>query len=490
MQEELLGQITQARATAGGRSTNARQRIGRLLDPGSFEEYGPLAGRTTKTDDPINADGMLGGIGKVADAPVVVACYDTDQIEGRQSDRNLRKMSKLLYLAHEHRWPFICFTDGKGARLDDPLPPPPIAVSARGRFDLLDGLAELNGWVPTISIVSGACCEGHSAIAMMTDFTVAAESASFAAHDGPPIPASDFATQGDIDLVLKTDAEAIDAARQYLSFYLTPETDFAPSDSANAIADVIPDNRRRPYDMGKVMNALVDADSAFELAPRWGRSMLTALARIGGKTVGVYANQPKSPLAGAIDADAADKAARFIELCDAYDYPIVSLIDNPGYMVGPKAESEGIARHHARPLTALHHRSVPLYSIQIRKAYGLGPYAMSGWGSARRMPDLRLAWPSVESGGMSLEGAAYLVKRKEIQAADSPEEALRIRDEYAETMRDASSGLRAARSYQFDDVLMPADTRPRLINLLKALPPPDRNPHRFGGLKRHAIDLR
>ena len=490
MQDELLAQITHASAAANSEAKTARARIDRLLDPDSFEEYGPLAGRTTKTDDPVTADGMLGGIGRIAGSPVIVACYDTDQIEGRQSERNVRKISKLLYLAHEHRWPFICFADGRGARLDDPFAPPPIAVSAKGRFNLLDGLAELNGWVPTISIVSGECCDGHAAIAMLTDFTVAAESATFAAHEGPKVAAGEYAAMGDVDLVLKTDEAAIDTARQYLIFYLDASTAFTPSADAEAIADRVPDNRRRPYDMRKVMNALVDADSALELAPKWGRSMLTALARMGGKTIGVYANQPKSPLAGAIDADAADKAARFIELCDAYDYPIVSLVDNPGYMVGPKAEGEGIARHHARPLTALHHRKVPLYSVQIRKAYGLGPYAMSGWGSARRMPDLRLAWPSVESGGMSLEGAAYLVKRKEIRAAESPEEALRIRDEYAESMRDANSGLRAARSYQFDDVLLPADTRPRIISMLKTLPPSDRNPHRLGGLKRHAIDLR
>ena len=243
--------------------------------------------------------------------------------------------------------------------------------------------------------------------------------------------------------------------------------------------------------MRKVVEALVDLGSALELAPKWGRSMLTALARMGGRTIGVYANQPKSPLAGAIDSDAADKAARFVELCDAYDYPIISLIDNPGYMVGPKAEREGIARHHARPLAALHHRSVPLYAVQLRKAYGLGPYAMSGWGSARRVPELRLAWPSVESGGMSLEGAAYLVKRKEIMAAESPEEALSIRDAYAETMRDANSGLRAARSYQFDDVIVPAETRPKIISMLEKLPRRELpRPQQDGGRKRHSIDLR
>lgn len=505
MQDGLIEQIEAARrdgldaarpgvvdaAHANGR-LSARERLALLLDAGSLTEFGGLAGKTTKVDDVVAADGLVGGVGEVAGRPVVVASYDVSADGGRQSDRNLRKMAKLLYLAVEHRWPFVCFTDGAGARADEPLVPPPIAVTPRGRFDLLDGLAELNGWAPTIAVVSGECNEGHSAIAMLSDLVVATEGSSIAAHAGPSIPIKDYAKSGDVDLVVSGEIEAIEVTRRYLELYLRPliaESEIA--EDALQIADVIPENRRRPYDMRKVMNALVDKDSALELAPAWGRSMLTALARLGGRTVGIYANQPKSPLAGAIDAAAADKAARFVELCDAYDLPIVSLIDNPGYMVGPKAEREGIARHHARPLAALHHRSVPLYAVQLRKAYGLGPYAMSGWGSAQRMPELRLAWPSVESGGMSLEGAAYLVKRKEILAAKDAAEALAIRDGYAEKMRDANSGLRAGRSYQFDDIIAPSDTRPRLIEMLRRVPVRDVRPTAVdGGLKKHPIDLR
>lgn len=492
VQEELTEQILAARKSATARARAPHSRLSLLLDSDSFVEYGALAGRTSKADDNITADGLVGGVGNIAGAPVVVACYDTDLLDGQQSDRNLRKMAKLLYLSAEHRWPFVCFADGKGARPDDPRSPPPIAVTPRGRFDLLDGLAEINGWAPTVSIVGGACHDGHAAIAMLTDCTITVKNATFQAHGGPAISAEDYAQAGNVDLIVATEAEAIAAARRYLEFYLLATADAVTvPENAAQIGDVIPENRRRPYDMRNVMTALVDQDSALELAPKWGRSMLTAFARLGGRTIGVYANQPKSPLAGAIDADAADKAARFIELCDAYDYPIVSLIDNPGYMVGPKAERDGIARHHARPLAALHHRSVPLYAVQLRKAYGLGPYAMSGWGSARRVPELRLAWPSVESGGMSLEGAAYLVKRKEILAAENSEEALRIRDTYAESMRDANSGLRAARSYQFDDVILPAETRPRIISMLHKLRPREMpKPQQEGGHKRHTIDLR
>jgi len=469
---------------------SARQRIDRLVDDDSFVEYGALAGATTQPQDQVWADALVGGVALVAGHSVVVASYDVSVAHGTQSDRNQRKMAKLMYLAVEHRWPFVCFADGDGARPDDALPAPPIAVTPRGRFDLLDGLAELNGWAPTLCVVGAACTDGHAAIAMLSDFVIATKDARFAAHGGPWRTAQDLAKSGDVDILVSDDGDAIEAARRYLELYLLSAIDDAePSADAERIADIIPDNRRRPYDMRKVVAALADCDSVLEIGADWGRSMLTAIARLGGHTIGIYANQPKSPLAGAIDAAAADKAARFIELCDAYEYPIVSLIDNPGYMVGPKAEREGIARHHARPLSALHHRTVALYSVQIRKAYGLGPYAMSGWGSARRMPELRLAWPSVESGGMSLEGAAYLVKRKEILAAPDQQSALAIRDAYAAKMRDASSGLRAGRSYQFDDVIEPADTRQRITAMLQRTPRQlDSTPER--STKKHSIDPR
>jgi acetyl-CoA carboxylase carboxyltransferase component len=232
------------------------------------------------------------------------------------------------------------------------------------------------------------------------------------------------------------------------------------------------------------VDAFADDASVLELGRAWGPSMITALARLGGRSVGIFANQPLSANAGAIDSVAADKAARFVELCDAYELPLVSFVDNPGYMVGRDAERGGIARHHARPLSALHHRTVPLYSVQVRKAYGLGPYAMSGYGSSRNVPELRLAWPSVESGGMSLEGAAYLVKRKEIQAAPTPVEARAIRDGYAEQMRDVASGVRAGRTYSFDDVVLPEETRPRIIAMLS------RVPRRLPAAKKHPIDPR
>ena len=496
LEDQLVRQIAEARARGGddarpgvveeahrrGRLT-ARERLTALFDAASFIEYGALAGATTHRDDQAYADGLVGGVGLVYGQPVAGVSYDESVRGGTQSDRNQRKMAKLVYLAVEHRWPFVCFVDGGGARTDDPRPPPPIAVTPRGRFDLYDGLAELNGWAPTVAIASGRAVDGHAGIAMLSDIVIATRDAEFGTQDGHCRGATDYAKSGDVDVLVDREGEAVAAARAYLRLFVADDVPGVPAADATAIADLIPENRRRPYDMRRVVEAFADADTVFELGAVWGRSMLTALARLEGRTIGIFANQPKSPLAGAIDAAAADKASRFVELCDAHDVPLVSFVDNPGYMVGPQAEREGIARHHARPLAALHHRTVPLCSVQVRKAYGLGPYAMSGWGAARRVPELRLAWPSVESGGMSLEGAAYLVKRKEILAAGTREEAMAIRNGYAERMRDAASGLRAGRSYQFDDVIEPADTRATISALLQRIPR-QRSP------KKHPIDPR
>lgn len=478
-----------AAAHASGRLT-ARERMAGLLDADSFVEYGPLAGETSEVDDTSPADGLVAGSGLIDGQPVVAASYDQSVHQGTQSARNQRKLSRLIYLANTHRWPFVCFVDGDGARRDEPLRPPPIVAATGVRWDLYDGLAELSGWAPTLAIVSGRSIDGHAGIAMLSDFVVATEDSEFGSWgpsggNGDPTLRSvaDYAASGDVHLVVADESAAIAAARRYLGYCLQEFPTGEKSPTHDEIISLIPDDRRRPYDMRKVIAAFADADSVMELSPGWGRAMLTAFARLGGRSVGIFANQPASSIAGAIDSDAADKAARFVELCDAYEFPLISFVDNPGYMVGPQAERDGMARHHARPLSALHHRTVPLYSVQLRKAYGLGPSAMSGFGSSRVVPELRLAWPSVESGGMSLEGAAYLVKRKEIHAAKSREEAFRIRNEYADQRRAVASGLRAGRSFSFDDIVDPLDTRDLIRSMVERVP-------RSLGPKKHPIDPR
>ena len=486
-QTRAVDQLLSARSKALAGCAQARSRLDALLDPASFVEYGVLAGQTSRVDDDAPGDGLVGGVGEVDANAVVAASYDRSVLDGTQSNRNQHKLAKLIYLAHRNRWPLVLFVDGDGARRDDPLPLPPIVVYSRGRWDIYDGLAELSGWAPTIAVVTGRALDGHAGAALLCDLVIGVRGSFLGSGRGDNATlrsVEEHATRGDIDILVDDDSAAVEVVQNFLSYWSGDRADFNQSPTNDDIAKIVPDNRRRPYDMRKIIHAFADADSVLELGAEWGRSMLTCMARLGGHPIGIFANQPLSPRAGSIDSEAADKASRFVEWCDAYHIPLVSFVDNPGYMVGPDAEREGIARHHARPLSALHHRTVPLYSVQLRKAYGLGPYAMSGFGSSRVTPELRLSWPSVESGGMSLEGAAYLVKRKEIKAAASPQEARSIRDGYAEEMRDVASGVRAGRTYAFDDVITPDETRPRILSML------ERVDSTRPGAKKHPIDPR
>lgn len=507
--ELAIQQILDARARALNGCPAARRRLAALFDhpadltdsdsSGGFVEYGLLAGRTSDVEDDVPSDGLVGGVGEIGGRAVVAASYDRSVAGGTQSDRNQRKLSKLIYLARTNRWPLVLFVEGDGARPTDPLPVPPIVVYTRGRWDSYDGLAELSGWAPTVAIITGPTYDGHAGAAFLCDLVIGVAGATIGSLDqdgrdpgtadpGTGRTVEELAARADVDVVAADEAEATELARRYLGYWFeqpaTGPHGARPSSTHDRIGKIVPDNRRRPYDMRKLVEAFADEGSILELGRAFAPSMITVLARLGGRSVGIFANQPFSPNAGAIDAIAADKASRFVELCDAYGLPLVSFIDNPGYMVGPDAERAGIARHHARPLSALQHRQVPLYAVQVRKAYGLGPYAMSGYGSSRKVPELRLAWPSVESGGMSLEGAAYLVKRKEIRAAEDPVEARAIRDRYAEQMREVASGVRAGRTYSFDDVVLPEETRARIMAMLA------RSPRVLPATKTHPIDPR
>ncbi len=449
----------------------ARERIGLLVDEGSFVEYGVLAEGDPDTPGAAPADGLVGGVATVDAQPVVVMSYDISVHGGTQSRLNTRKIEKLIFLSHQHRWPFVCFAAGDGTRTGDRGYIGSFGATAP--FGVFDGLAELSGWAPTVAVVAGSARAGNAALALFCDFVVATEGSalvgSSSAEDGE-LPAEEHEKMGDVDLMVADEAAAAGAVRAYLGYWSTDLPSGTPATSAENIAAIIPENRRQAYDVRKVLTAFADHDSVFELRRNWAKSLVTAFARLDGRAVGIFANQPFSTIGGALDSDASDKLSRFVELCDAYELPLISFIDNPGYMVGPEAERAGIARHHGRPLMALQHRSVPLYSIQIRKAYGLGPFAMSGYGANRLVPELRLAWPTVESGGMSLEGAASLVRRKEIRAARSQEEINAIREDYARTVRDLSSGLRAGRIYSFDDIVLPEETRGLVASFLRLVP--------------------
>ncbi len=479
-------QIIDARERSLAGCSNARNAIDLLADTNSFTEYGLLAGHTTAVDDDGPSDGVVGGVCDIDGHPVVVAAHDRSVENGTHSERNMRKLAKLITIAVTNRWPLVLFIEGDGSRPTDPRPVPPIVNYTRARWDVLEGLTEMSGWAPTVAVAVGPTCDSHAAMTFLCDLIIATPDAEFGSNidSGESLSSDIAAARGDIDVVVRDVEEAVIRTRRFLGYWHDDIPDFAASEAVSTISKIVPDNRRRAYDMRKVIAAFADKDSVFEVGEAWGESLITAFARVEGRSVGIFANQPLSPRAGAIDSAAADKASRFVEWCDTYALPLISFVDNPGYMVGPDAEREGIARHHARPLSAIHHRTVPLYTVQLRKAYGLGPFAMSGYGASRNMPELRVAWPTVESGGMSLEGAAYLVKRKEIRDAADAVTARSIRDQYAEEMRDVASGVRAGRTFSFDDVILPEETRPLIASMLRrshrSLPP----------VKVHHIDTR
>ncbi len=394
-----------------GRMT-ARERLDLLLDEDSTVEYGTIAGQTPEGDW-LAETGGVDFIGTINGQVVIASSTDyTDQGGGYGAGR----LGRLFALAHEHHWPLVFFVDGGGSRARHPRSGlNHIEFSGPiGRFTIFDGNAELSGWVPTIAIVSGPSFAGHASLAAFSDFLIATKGSSIGLG-GPPmveaalgvrISATELAgvdmheVTGGIDLLVEDDAAAIEAARTYLAFY-EDQSSGEPAESADQIDSLIPDSG--VYDMHKVIEALVDANSIFELRCGFATSLITALARLDGRTIGVIANQPLIK-DGAIDNDAATKISRFIEICDSYEYPILSLIDTPGCISTwqPKGEEPSteplVTRWHARPIIAHQHRTVPLFSILVRRGYGLGPALMTGYSSAKGVPALCLAWPTMEVG--------------------------------------------------------------------------------------------
>ncbi len=429
-----------------GRLT-ARERLSALLDPDSEVEYGAIAARTPEGEWVPEAGGV-DFVGTVGGQTVVASSTDfTDRGGGYGAAR----LERLFALAHEHRWPLVFFVDGGGSRARHPRTGlDHLELNGPfGRFQLFDGMAELSGWVPTIAIVSGPAFAGHASLAGFSDFVIATGGSSIG-MGGPPmveaalglsLSATELAgvdmheATGGIDLLVVDEPQAIAAAKRYLGFY-RDEPSGAPSPCADLIADLVPDDG--PYDMYSVIDALVDDDTFFELRPRFARSVVTGLARMQGRSVGVIASQPLVA-DGAIDQHAAIKVARMVELCDAYEYPIISLIDTPGCVVTSRSEDPdgriqpGLDRWHMRAVMAHHHRTVPLFAVQLRLGGGMGPAVMGGLGSGRSVPVLWLAWPSTRLG--------------------------------------AADGFAAVRHQDaYDDVVIPAGTRRSIIRLLAGLP--------------------
>ena len=341
--------------------------------------------------------------------------------------------------------------------------------------------ARLSGLIPLVGVVSGRCFAGNAALLGCCDVIIATQNATIG-MGGPAMieggglgvftpeevgPVSMQTPNGVIDVVVADEAEAVDVAKNYLSYFQGPIQDWACADQ-RLLRQLIPENRLRVYDIRKIIETLADASSVLELRRQFGVGIITALIRIEGRPFGVIANNPMH-LGGAIDADAADKAARFMQLCDAFGLPILSLCDTPGFMVGPEAEKTATVRHVSRMFVTAGSLNVPFFSVVLRKGYGLGAQAMTG--GSFHAPFFTVAWPSGEFGGMGIEGAVRLGYRKELAAISDPQE----RQARFETMVNASyqqgKALNMASYLEIDDVIDPLETRRWVIRGLRSVPP-------------------
>ncbi|MCF8211628.1 MAG: biotin carboxylase, partial [Rhodoferax sp.] len=460
----------------------ARENIADLCDAGSFTEYGALAiaaqrGRRSEDDLVRNtpADGMVTGIGTVHGAQVVAMAYDATVLAGTQGMRNHQKTDRMLGLALENKLPVVLFAEGGGGRPGDVDMP----IVAGLHVATFASFARLNGQVPLVGIAAGRCFAGNAALLGCCDVIIATEGSNIG-MGGPAMveggglgvfkpeqigPASVQHGNGVIDILVADEVQAVAAARHYLSFFLPPVQREYSAPPPLALRDVVPENRLRVYDTRLALQGLVDAGSLLLLRTGFGIGMHTALARIEGRPVGLLANNPLH-LGGAIDADAADKAARFMQLCNAHGLPLVSLVDTPGFMVGPTTEATAQVRHVSRMFIAAAHLRVPFFSVVLRKGYGLGAMAMTAGGF--HAPLMTVAWPTGEFGAMGLEGAVRLGYRKELEAAPEGPERQALYEQLLQRQVDNGSAIAMASTLEIDAVIDPAETRDWLVRGLAA----------------------
>ena len=500
--EALLADASRPDAVARRRALGmrtARENIADLCDGGSFVEYGGLAfaaqRRRRELDDLLRntpADGMVTGIGCVnrdsfgaERSRAVVMAYDATVLAGTQGMRNHQKTDRLLAIARRQRLPVVLFAEGGGGRPGDVDVP----VVAGLHVTTFASFARLSGRVPLVGIVAGRCFAGNAALLGCCDVVIATRGSSIG-MGGPAMveggglgafrpeeigPSDVQSRAGVIDVLVADEAEGVATGRRYLAYFQgrtapVPDVDTAP------LRELLPANRLRSYDVRAVVAALFDPGSTLELRAGFGAGIVTVLARIDGRPVGVIANNPMH-LGGAIDADAADKAARFLQLCDAHGLPVVSLIDTPGFMVGPEIESRGQVRHVSRMFVVAAQLRVPVVAIVLRKAYGLGAMAMAAGGM--HAPMATVAWPSGEFGAMGLEGAVELGYRKELAAAAEGAERDGVRARLVAEQYEKGKAIHMAATLEIDAVIDPAESRRWLTSTLAAARLPEPGSGRF-----------
>jgi len=482
-----------ARRRETGRRS-ARENLSALVEPGSFVEYGPLVvaaqRRRRSLDELIDktpADGLVGGIGEIngrsddrVNRRAVVMSYDYTVLAGTQGQQNHRKKDRLFDVAERLRLPVVLFAEGGGGRPGDT---DGLGVSGLDCWAFHD-FARLSGLVPLVGITGGFCFAGNAALLGCCDVVIALEGSNIG-MGGPAMieggglgvhapeaigPTAVQFANGVVDVVVEDDAEAVAIAKKYLDFFQCGRSSFA-APPVEALRDAVPVDRKKPYDIRRVVDGLFDVGSVLELRRGFGAGMLTALARLEGMTVGVVANDPRH-LAGAIDSDGADKAARFMQLCDAFDVPIVTLVDTPGMMVGPDVEETALVRHCSRLFVTGVNVSVPVVSVVIRKSYGLGAQAMMA--GSTKAPLACVAWPTGEFGGMGLEGAVRLGYRRELAAIVDADEREATFQQMVDRMYEHGKAVSVATHFEIDDVIDPADSRRWLVTILGSWDPPPR----------------
>jgi acetyl-CoA carboxylase carboxyltransferase component len=475
-EEKIEGQHAKGKLTA-------RERIDLLVDRGTFVEIGmhgrPHFSQRSMEGRDAPADGVITGWGEVDGRRCAVVAYDFTVMAGSMGMTGEIKVARMREMALQKRMPFIWLLDSAGARIQEA-----VGSLFAGSGHLFREEVIMSGVVPLIAGMLGPCAAGTAYIPGLSDFVPMVSGQGSMALAGPHLVKAvtgEDVTQEELggakihcrksgvgDLEVADDRECIEAIKAYLSYFpsnceqqppIRPTTD--PVDRMDeSLLDVVPESPRHPYDMYEVIKRIVDDGEYFDIKPKWAKTIITCLARFGGRPVGIVANQPKQ-LAGILENDSADKAARFVNLCDAFNIPLVFLQDVPGFMVGTKVEQEGIIRHGAKMLYAVSRATVPKVTVVIRKAYGAGYYVMNG---RAYEPDLLVAWPGAEISVMGAEGAVNIIFRKQIEAADDPEA---TRAEMVANFKAIIDPYIAAGNDMVDDIIDPRETRPKIVRGLE-----------------------
>ncbi|MFT7652166.1 MAG: acetyl/propionyl-CoA carboxylase alpha subunit [Limisphaerales bacterium] len=468
----------------------ARENVADLCDENTFVEYGGvvLAGqrRRRKIDDLIantTGDGMVCGLGQINgslfgedQARTMIMSYDYMVLAGTQGMKNHNKKDRLFEIAEKYQLPTVLFAEGGGGRPGD--------TDGSGVAGLdcwaFTYFARLSGLVPIVGITTGRCFAGNAVLLGCCDVIIATEGSNIGIG-GPAMieggglgvfrpeevgPMEVQVPNGVVDIAVKDEVEAVAAAKKYLSYFQGSVSEWEAPDPRK-LRFVVPENRLRYYDMREVIDGIADVGSVLEIRKEWGIGIITSFIRVEGKPMGVIANNP-AHLSGAIDSPGADKGTRFMQLCDAFDIPILSLCDCPGIMVGPEIEKTAVVRHAARMFVTSANIDVPLMTIVTRKGYGLGAQAMAG--GSFKAPLFTVTWPTGEFGGMGLEGAVKLGYRKELQAIEDPEERASTYQRMVDDMYMRGKAVNMASHFELDEVIDPAESRKWISSGLRSVP--------------------